>query len=147
RRWLGSPGRVAQVMVHLAGQGALDQRLLKGQRCGIDGFGRHRAVTERLQQFWGNGRQRGRLSSWFAWHRHSLASCYASNTKLLTGPLAGAYLFAILPMIHDFVPLVLVIAPSFLLLGLISYRPKLFLPGMVLIANLATLLSIQNHYV
>src|SRR5690606_32554372 len=90
RRWLGSPGRVAQVMVHLAGQGALDQRLLKGQRCGIDGFGRHRAVTERLQQFWGNGRQRGRWGSWFAWHRHSLASCYASNTKLMTGPSSAA---------------------------------------------------------
>src|SRR5690606_22242974 len=40
RRRLGSPGRIAQVMVHLTGQGAFDQRLLEGQRCGIDGFGR-----------------------------------------------------------------------------------------------------------
>src|SRR5690606_19415583 len=62
------------------------QRLLEGQRCGIDGFGRHRAITERLQQLGGDGRQRGRLGSWFAWHRHSLASCYAPNTKLMTGP-------------------------------------------------------------
>src|SRR5690606_18825927 len=73
-------------MVHLTGQGAFDQRLLEGQRCGIDGFGRHRAITERLQQLGGDGRQRGRLGSWFAWHRHSLASCYAPNTKLMTGP-------------------------------------------------------------
>src|SRR5690606_17527895 len=48
--------------------------------------GRHRAITERLQQLGGDGRQRGRLGSWFAWHRHSLASCYAPNTKLMTGP-------------------------------------------------------------
>src|SRR5690606_27035677 len=86
RRWLSGPGRVAQVMVHLTGQGALDQRLLEGQGRSIDGFGRHRTVTERLQQLWSNGRQRGWLGSWFAWHRHSLASCYASNTKLMTGP-------------------------------------------------------------
>lgn len=29
-----------------------------------------------------------RLSFWFAWHRKSLASIYAPNTKLMTGPNA-----------------------------------------------------------
>lgn len=60
---------------------------------------------------------------------------------------AGVYLFGILPAIHDFVPLVVAIAPVFLLVGLMLSRPKLFLPGMILIANFASLLSIQNHYV
>jgi len=61
--------------------------------------------------------------------------------------LAGIYLFGIIPAIHDFVPLILTLAPTFLLLGLITYRPKYFLPGMILVTNLATLLSIQNGYV
>ncbi|EVT85534.1 hypothetical protein Z046_12605 [Pseudomonas aeruginosa VRFPA09] len=83
---LGCAGRVAQVMVQLTGQGPLDQGLLESQGRRIDSFGRHRAVTKRLQQLGRNHRQRCRLGSWFARHRHSLTSCYAPNTKLLTGP-------------------------------------------------------------
>ncbi|ARP87910.1 FUSC family protein [Bordetella genomosp. 9] len=58
--------------------------------------------------------------------------------------ITGVYLFGILPAIQDFVPLIMVIAPTFLLVGLMASRPKLFLPGMILITNIATLLSIQN---
>jgi uncharacterized membrane protein YccC len=60
--------------------------------------------------------------------------------------LSAVYLFGILPAIHDFAPLLVVIAPSFLLIGLMASRPALFLPGMILITNLATLLNIQNNY-
>lgn len=60
--------------------------------------------------------------------------------------VAGVYLFGILPAIHDFVPLVLVVATVLLPAGLMAVRPKLFLPGMVLVANFATLLAIQNRY-
>jgi uncharacterized membrane protein YccC len=60
--------------------------------------------------------------------------------------LTGVYLFGILPAIHDFVPLVLVLAPTLLLAGLMASRPKLFLPGMILVTNFTSLLSIQNHY-
>ncbi|BBD81127.1 FUSC family protein [Aerosticca soli] len=59
---------------------------------------------------------------------------------------AGVYLFGILPALHDFVPLVLVIAPFFLLAGLTAVRPRLFMPGMIVITNFASLLAIQNRY-
>ena len=59
--------------------------------------------------------------------------------------ITGVYLFGIFPMIHDFWPLVLAIAPAFLLVGLMASRPNLFLPGMILITNMASLMSIQNH--
>ena len=58
--------------------------------------------------------------------------------------LAGVYIFGVLPAIHDFVPLVIVIAPFFLLAGLLTVRPRLFLPGMILLTNCASLLSVQN---
>lgn len=58
----------------------------------------------------------------------------------------GVYLFGIFPAIHDFGPLLLAIAPAFLPIGLMTMRPKLFLPGMILITNMATLMSIQSHY-
>jgi len=60
--------------------------------------------------------------------------------------VSGVYLFGVLPRIHDLVPLVVVTAPAFLCFGLMSYRPALFLPGMILLTNLASLLNIQNHY-
>jgi uncharacterized membrane protein YccC len=61
--------------------------------------------------------------------------------------ITGVYLFGILPAIHDFVPLILVTAPYFLLAGLLTTRPKLFLPGMILLANFSSMLSIQNRYI
>jgi uncharacterized membrane protein YccC len=57
----------------------------------------------------------------------------------------GVYLFGVFPMIHDFWPLALVITPGFLTVGLMASSPKLFLPGMVLITNVASLMAIQNH--
>lgn len=59
--------------------------------------------------------------------------------------VTGVYLFGVFPAIHDFWPLVVVIAPTFLLIGLMASRPSLFLPGMILITNMASLMSIQNH--
>ncbi|MFT4196899.1 MAG: FUSC family protein [Pseudoxanthomonas sp.] len=61
--------------------------------------------------------------------------------------LTGVYLFGIVPALHDFVPLVIALAPVFLLCGLLTTRPRLFMAGMVLTTNLATLLALQNHYV
>jgi uncharacterized membrane protein YccC len=60
---------------------------------------------------------------------------------------AGVYLFGVMPAIHDFVPLIIATAPYFLLIGLITTRPRLFLPGMILLTNFASLLSVQNGYV
>jgi uncharacterized membrane protein YccC len=57
----------------------------------------------------------------------------------------GFYLFFVFPMIHDFAPLALVITPGFLMVGLMASRPSLFLPGMILITNVASLMAIQNH--
>lgn len=61
--------------------------------------------------------------------------------------ISGVYLFGILPAIHDFVPLVLVAAPYFLLVGLLTIRPRLFLPGMILAINVASLIAVQNRYI
>ena len=58
---------------------------------------------------------------------------------------AGIYIFGVLPAVHDFVPLVMVIAPFFLLSGLLTIRPRTFLPGMILLTNCASLLSVQNE--
>ncbi|MGA0586070.1 FUSC family protein [Dyella sp. KRB-257] len=69
------------------------------------------------------------------------------NSAVVAMLAAGVYLFGILPAIHDFMPLVVVIAPVLLLVGLMLSRPKLFMPGMILATNFASLLSIQNHYV
>ncbi|MCL2831418.1 MAG: FUSC family protein [Betaproteobacteria bacterium] len=57
----------------------------------------------------------------------------------------GVYLFGAFPLIHDFWPLVLLITPGFLLVGLIISRPSLFMAGMTLVTNVATLMAIQNH--
>ena len=58
---------------------------------------------------------------------------------------SGVYLFGVFPMIHDFWPLAVIITPGFLAVGLLASSPTLFLPGMILITNVATLMSIQNH--
>jgi len=60
--------------------------------------------------------------------------------------VSGIYLFAIMPALHDFLPLIVTMAPFLLLTGLLTTRPKLFLPGMVLSTNFATLLAVQSHY-
>lgn len=68
------------------------------------------------------------------------------NWVIIATLVAGVYLFGVLPAIHDFVPLVLVVATVLLPAGLMAVRPTFFLPGMVLVTNFATLLAIQNRY-
>lgn len=60
--------------------------------------------------------------------------------------VAGAYQFGVFPAIHDFGMLVLVLAPAFLVLGVLIHRPKTTAIGLPLTINLAALLSLQNHY-
>jgi len=67
------------------------------------------------------------------------------NWSVVSILTTGFYLFGVFPMIHDFWPLAVVITPGFLLVGLMVSRPSLFLPGMILVTNVATLMSIQNH--
>lgn len=57
-----------------------------------------------------------------------------------------AYLFAILPAIQDFPILVLVLAPTFLIFGLLAANPKTAFIGLALAANGATLLALQSTY-
>ena len=57
----------------------------------------------------------------------------------------GVYLFGVFPLFHDFWPLALTITPGFLVVGLMVSRPSLFMAGMTLVTNVATLMSIQNH--
>jgi uncharacterized membrane protein YccC len=58
----------------------------------------------------------------------------------------GLYLFAVLPMVHDFVILVLVLAPTFVFYGLLIANPATYGTGMALAANGATLMSLQATY-
>src|SRR5690606_33551223 len=83
---LGRPRKIAQVVIELSAQRTFDQCLLKRQRRGVDRFGRHRAIAERLQHASRNAWQLGRRSLGFAWHTTSFTGCYALNTKFLTGP-------------------------------------------------------------
>jgi uncharacterized membrane protein YccC len=55
-------------------------------------------------------------------------------------------LFAVLPMVHDFPMLMLVLAPPFLLCGAMMGTPALAFPGMAIAVNGATLLSLQSAY-
>ncbi len=57
-----------------------------------------------------------------------------------------AYLFAILPAIHDFEILALVLAPTFLVYGLLVANPATASIGLALAANGATLLALQSTY-
>jgi uncharacterized membrane protein YccC len=57
-----------------------------------------------------------------------------------------AYLFAILPAISDFEILILVLAPTFLVFGLLAANPATTFIGLALAANGATLLALQSTY-
>lgn len=59
---------------------------------------------------------------------------------------AGAYIFAIFPMVQDFEMLALVLAPPFLLIGLFVPRPQYFLITMMLATNGAGTLAVQSRY-
>lgn len=54
---------------------------------------------------------------------------------LLSVPLAGVYVLVFLPLISDFVTLVLVCAPAFLVLGCYMARPATFMTAMALLLS------------
>jgi uncharacterized membrane protein YccC len=60
--------------------------------------------------------------------------------------IAGIYIFGIFPAVKDFSALVLVLAPVFLPLGLLIYRPATMLVGLIMLANMSTLLGLQSSY-
>jgi uncharacterized membrane protein YccC len=59
---------------------------------------------------------------------------------------AGAYIFAVMPLIQDFEMLALVLAPPLLLIGLFVPRPQYFLITMMLAANGTGSLALQSRY-
>ncbi|MEJ1975883.1 MAG: FUSC family protein [Acetobacteraceae bacterium] len=58
----------------------------------------------------------------------------------------GIYLFAILPLVHDFGMLVLALAPAYLVFGTLATRPATAPIGLALAAAGATLLGLQASY-
>lgn len=60
--------------------------------------------------------------------------------------IIAAYLFAILPAISHVEVLIAVLAPAFLVYGYLIARPATFFIGMLLAANTATLMALQETY-
>jgi uncharacterized membrane protein YccC len=60
--------------------------------------------------------------------------------------VVAAYLFAIVPAISHIEVLIVALAPTFLLYGVLIARPKTNFIGMALAANTATLLALQSTY-
>jgi len=60
--------------------------------------------------------------------------------------VAGVLLFTVVPQVHDFAMLVLVLALPFLLVGALIPRPELGLVTLLLAATGAGSLSVQSHY-
>ncbi|MBZ9873247.1 FUSC family protein [Mesorhizobium sp. BR1-1-9] len=60
--------------------------------------------------------------------------------------VTGAYLFAILPMVHGFTMLALVLAPPFLVLGTLIPRPQLSMLAMLLTVNTASFIALGNRF-
>ncbi|MDR5774622.1 MULTISPECIES: FUSC family protein [unclassified Caballeronia] len=60
--------------------------------------------------------------------------------------LAGLYVFAVLPHVHDFAMLVLIFAIPFLIIGTLIPRPRFNLVTMLVAVNTATFISIQSAY-
>jgi len=54
--------------------------------------------------------------------------------------------FAIMPLAHEFETLILVLAPVFLLAGVIAANPKHTIIGLAIAANLPALLALQGRY-
>lgn len=59
---------------------------------------------------------------------------------------ADVYIFAILPSVHTFVGLILVLLGPFLLLGLLITRPQTMMIGMLVGVTMATQMSLQEVY-
>lgn len=66
-----------------------------------------------------------------------------SSVAVIVG---GAYVFAIMPMAHEFETLILLLAPVFLLAGLVAAEPKNAIIGLAVAANLPALLALQTRY-
>ncbi|WP_250441043.1 MULTISPECIES: FUSC family protein [unclassified Caballeronia] len=60
--------------------------------------------------------------------------------------LAGLYVFAVLPHVHDFPMLVVIFAVPFLIIGTLIPRPRFTLVTMLTAVNTATFISIQSAY-
>ncbi|MDR5782516.1 FUSC family protein [Caballeronia sp. LZ065] len=60
--------------------------------------------------------------------------------------LAGLYVFAVLPHVHDFPMLVIIFAVPFLIIGTLIPRPRFNLVTMLVAVNTATFISIQSAY-
>ncbi|MDR5734496.1 FUSC family protein [Caballeronia sp. LZ025] len=60
--------------------------------------------------------------------------------------LAGLYVFAVLPHVHDFPMLVVIFSVPFLIIGTLIPRPRFTLITMLVAVNTATFLSIQSAY-
>ena len=65
---------------------------------------------------------------------------------LISLALVALYQFGVLPLVHDFGALVLVLAPAFLLLGLLIHDPKTMPYALPMTVNLATLLNLRSTY-
>jgi uncharacterized membrane protein YccC len=66
--------------------------------------------------------------------------------SIVSMALVAVYLFAVLPRISNFEMLVAMLAPCFLLFGILIARPPTAFVGMVLAANTASLLALQSTY-
>lgn len=60
--------------------------------------------------------------------------------------LAGLYLFAVLPHVHDFPMLVILFAVPFIFVGTLIPRPQFNVATMLVAVNTATFISIQDAY-
>jgi uncharacterized membrane protein YccC len=60
--------------------------------------------------------------------------------------LAGTYLFAVLPNVHDFPMIVILFAGPFILVGTLIPRPQFNLITMLVAVNTATFISLQDAY-
>ncbi|AWB19789.1 FUSC family protein [Methylobacterium currus] len=70
---------------------------------------------------------------------------FATWTGIAAGAI-GVLLFGVMPLVHDFVSLALVLAPVLILCGLLMTVPKLLPVGLALGVNGNALLAIQDRY-
>jgi hypothetical protein len=75
--------------------------------------------------------------------RPQLSLAKWSSVAVIAG---GGYVFAIMPLSHEFETLILLLAPVFLLAGVVASEPKNAIIGLALAANLPALLALQTRY-
>ena len=69
-----------------------------------------------------------------------------TSVSIVSTAVVAAYLFAVLPSISNIEMLIAVLAPSFILFGILLARPATALIGMALGIITATLLALQSTY-